>query len=207
MVNSGKRKYTKKTIMRGGAILFNLIAFTDNGRNMLPGPYPQMTGDSVLQFIDGTQDTFFNTFRRVKFSKSCSKCYLVKQGNRNVSYQLIYRDGNVFQYAAYDFNRFRLVRQNSQKSDVNAAAEFLKLPLGLPNSTFQFYSSGRGSPFYLTWESKLINAIREGQITIDQLLRFFFRNGNINTKNGFIVDHNLQNFWNAFYISHQQEFF
>lgn len=48
--------------MKGGAILFDLIAFTDNGIYTLNGPYPQMEGDNVLQFIDGTQDTFFNTF-------------------------------------------------------------------------------------------------------------------------------------------------
>lgn len=206
MVNSGKRKYTKKTIMRGGAISFSLIPFTDNGRHTLPGPYLIIEGDNVLQFIDRTQDTFFNTFRRVKFSKSCSKCYLVKQGNRNVSYQLIYRDGNIFQYAAYDLNRFRLVQQNTPMLDEDVSI-FLKLPEGLSNSSFQFHGSGRPPGIYHEWESKLENAIREGIISIDQLLRFFYNNGNKNRGFKVEVDRNLQNFWNFFYTKHQAEFF
>jgi hypothetical protein len=191
--------------MKGGAISFSLHPLTADGTQILPNPLV-MAGDSVIQFIDDTQDTFFNTFRRVKFSKSCSKCYLVRQGNRNVPYQLIYRDGNVFQYAVYDFNRFRLVQQNTQMTDKQAEI-FLSLPEGLPNSTFQFSGSGRGSAYYNQWEDKLLEAIREGNISIDQLLRFFFRNGNINTKTGFKVDHNLKNFWHHFYSRHQGEFF
>jgi hypothetical protein len=210
MVNSGKRKYTKKTIMSGGAIEFSLIGFsiqTPNG--IVPAPAPlQIAGNSVLYFIDGTQDTFFNTFRRVKFSKSSSTCYLVNQGTeiapRLTPYQLIYRDGNVFQYAAYDFNRFRLVQQNSQMSDEQAAI-FLSLPEGLPNSSFSFTGSGRAPGAYREWASKLEAAIREGNISIDQLFKFFYNNGNKNR--GFKVDINLQRFWNAFYIDHHGEFF
>ena len=208
MVNSGKRKYTKKKIMSGGAISFSLIALTENGRSMLPNPI-QIEGDSVLEFIDRTRETFFNTFRYIKFSKSCSKCYLVNQGTVNVPrwvpYQLIYRDGNVYQYAAYDFQRFRLVNQNSQMRHDEDVAMFLSLPVGLPNSTFQFSGSARAPPIYREWASKLETAIREGNISIDQLLRFFYNNGNKNR--GFKVDRNLQNFWNVFYTKHQGEFF
>jgi hypothetical protein len=205
MVNSGKRKYTKKTIMRGGAILFDLIPFTDDGRYILPGPYPQMTGDSVLEFIDGTHDTFFRSFRRVKFSKSFSKCYLVKQGNRNVPYQLIYRDGNVFQYTANNINRFRIVKQNSQMSD-EAIAEFLSLPPGTTNEDVRFIETGRGKPtLYLEWDRKLKNAIENGEISIDQLYNFFYTNGNRNKS--FKADKKLERFWNVFEHTYKDQFF
>ncbi len=201
MVNSGKRKYTKKTIMRGGAIEFSLIPFTDNGSHTLPGPYPQMTGDSVLQFIDKTHDTFFNTFRRVKFSKSCSKCYLVKQGNRNVPYQLIYRDGNVFQYAAYDFNRFRLVKQNSQMSDEDVAR--------LLNVTLEMIQMGTNAnirnPAYKQWESNLYSAISTGQISIEQIYNFLYTDGN--THNPFKAGKYVSHFWTAFHRKYEREFF
>ena len=76
MVNSGKRKYTKKKVMKGGAISFSLFGFeTDTIHGKIPAPETKIyNGTDQLTFIDRTSDSFFNTFRRVKFSKSCSKC-------------------------------------------------------------------------------------------------------------------------------------
>ena len=207
MVNSGKRKYTKKKVMKGGAISFSLYGFQSrsiNGRE-IPAPKPVIVdGNSVLKFIDKTSDTFFNTFRRVKFSKSCSKCYFVDER----PYQLIYdnSNSNIYQYAVYEPARFRAVLQNSSKDD-KAVADFLKLPAGLPNSSFQFTGSARAPGIYREWEFNLLNAIREGDISIDQLLKFFYNNGNKNR--GLKVDLNLhlQRFWNTFYREHQGEFF
>ena len=205
MVNSGKRKYIKKKVMKGGAISFSLYGFTSRNRNgrEIPAPEPvPVDGANVLQFIDGTHDTFFNTFRRVKFSKSCSKCYFVNER----PYQLIYdnSNSNVYQYAVNEPGKIRGVVQNSRKDD-KAVADFLKLPEGLPNSSFQFTGSGRATGLYRDWESQLETAIREGDISIDQLFKFFYNNGNKNR--GLKVDTNLQRFWNVFYKDHQQEFF
>ena len=82
---------------------------------------------------------------------------------------------------------------------------FLKLPEGLPISNFQFYGSGRAPPIYQAWETKLETAIREGNISIDQVLYFFYNNGNKNRD--FKVDGNLKRFWEIFYRDHQAEFF
>jgi hypothetical protein len=174
-----------------------------NGRE-IPAPKPVIVdGNSVLKFIDKTSDTFFNTFRRVKFSKSCSKCYLVNEA----PYQLIYNEnGYVYQYSVYDPERIRVVQQNTQMSDEQVAL-FLKLPEGLPNSSFQFTGSARAPGIYHVWESNILKKIREGDISIDQLLKFFYNNGNKNR--GLKVDLNLhlQRFWNTFYREHQGEFF
>jgi len=69
MVNSGKRKYTKKKVMKGGGIEFELIEYTKNGKQTLPNPF-KIKGEQVLEFIDGEKDTFFNTYRRFKFAKT-----------------------------------------------------------------------------------------------------------------------------------------
>jgi hypothetical protein len=207
MVNSGKKKYTKKTIMRGGAIEFSLIGFsiqTPNG--IVPAPAPlQIAGNSVLYFIDGTQDTFFNTFRRVKFSKSSSTCYLVNQGTeiapRLAPYQLIYRDGDVFQYAAYDFNRFRLVQQNSQMSDEDVA-KLLNVSLKMIQTET---NSHNGNPAYRKWELELYNAINNGLLTIDQIYNFLYTDGN--NHKSFKAGKYVSHFWTIFHKKYEREFF
>jgi hypothetical protein len=204
MVNTGKRKYTKKTIMNGGAIMFSLIPFTQNGRQNIPNTRA-IDGNEMLYFIDGLQDTFFNTFRSVKFSKSCSKCYLVKQGTTNVPYQLIYRDGYVYQYAANDTNRFRLVYQNHAILDRDLA-DFLSLPPETTWNNISWKETGYGDPeLFKKWDAKLKNAIENGEISIDQLLRFFYNNGNKNK--GFKADEKLERFWNVFQWKYQKQFF
>ena len=192
--------------MRGGAILFSLFGFpteTVNGRK-IPAPETKIVnGTDKLTFIDRTSDSFFNTFRRVKFSKSCSKCYYLEDR----PYQLIYdnRNGNVYQYALYEFDRYRAVVQNSPMTDEVAAEMFISLPKKMSNSDFQFLGSGRTPPAYTQWGTKLASAIRDGNISIDQVLKFFYNNGNKNK--GFKVDTDLQRFWNIFYREYQAEFF
>ena len=156
--------------------MFSLIPFTKNGRQNIPN-VRAIEGNEILHFIDGIQDTFFNTFRSVKFSKSCSKCYLVKQGNANVPYQLIYRDdGNVYQYAANDTNKFRLVYQNHEILDRDVA-EFLSLPPGTEWNDVLWKETGYGDPeLFKQWDAKLKNAIENGELSIDTLLRFFYTN-------------------------------
>ena len=201
MVNSGKRKYTKKN-MRGGAIEFSLIPFTQNGRQNLSRVLPK-EGSDILQFIDGTQDTFFNTFRRVKFSKSCSKCYLVNQGGIYVPYQLIYKeDNNVYQYTANDINRFRLVKQNSQMSqeDVN---RLLHVSLEMLNP--QIYQNINSNPVYKQWESNLYSAILEGQISIEQIYNFLYEGGN--NHKSFKAGKYVSAFWTKFHNKYKEKFF
>jgi len=208
MPNSGKRKYTKKTIMKGGAIEFLLIGFpieTPNG--IVPAPAPlQMAGNSVLYFIDGTQDTFFNTFRRVKFSKSCSKCYLVNQGTaiapRLTPYQLIYdMNGNVYQYAAYNYNISRVVQQTSQMSDQDVA-KLLNVSLEMMQTKTNSYN---GNPAYRRWESELYNAISTGQISIDQIYNFLYTDGN--NHKSFKAGKYVSHFWTNFHKKYEREFF
>ena len=58
MVNSAKRKYTKKKVMKGGAIVFSFIPFSKNGIQNSSKAYTKQ-GHTMLLFIDGTRDTFF----------------------------------------------------------------------------------------------------------------------------------------------------
>ena len=198
MVNSGKRKYTKKTIMRGGAIEFSLIPFIQNNRQNMSRAINKQ-GSEILLFIDGTHDTFFNTFRRVKFSKSCSKCYLVNQGSVVVPYQLIYKeDNNVYQYTANDMQRFRLVKQNSQMSDEDVAR--------LMNVTLEMLNSNINSnPAYKTWEYNLYEAISKGQISIDQIYNFLYTDGN--SHKAFKAGKNVGIFWTKFHSNYEKYFF
>jgi len=207
MPNSGKRKYTKKTIMKGGAIEFLLIGFpieTPNG--IVPAPAPlQMAGNSVLYFIDGTQDTFFNTFRRVKFSKNCSKCYLVNQGTaiapRLTPYQLIYdMNGNVYQYAAYNYNISRLVQQTSQMQD----KDVVKLLTVTPAMASQYSLENMNkNPVYREWETKLYNFIINGQISIDQIINFYYKKNGTSNFSG----RSASKFWSKFHSKYERQFF
>jgi hypothetical protein len=160
-------------------------------------------GSDILQFIDGTQDTFFNTFRRVKFSKSCSKCYLVDQGSIFVPYQLIYNENNnVYQYTANDKNRFRIVKQNSQMSD-EGVARLLDVTLQMLNP--QTYPNPNNNPAYKQWASNLYSAISNGQISIEQIYNFLYTDGN-NHKN-FKAGKFVSNFWTKFHSRYEREFF
>jgi hypothetical protein len=202
MVNSGKKKYTKKTIMRGGAIEFSLIPFTQNNRQNISRAINKQ-GSEILQFIDGTQDTFFNTFRRVKFSKSCSKCYLVNQGGVHIPYQLIYKeDNNVYQYTANNIARFRLVKQNSQMSDEDVA-RLLNVTLEMLNP--QTYPNPNNNPAYKQWESLLYNAISNGQISIEQIYNFLYTDGN--SHKAFKAGKYVSNFWTKFHSKYESVFF
>jgi hypothetical protein len=178
-----------------------LIPFTQNERQNLSRALNKQ-GSDILQFIDETQDTFFNTFRCVKFSKSCSKCYLVIQGGMYVPYQLIYRDGNVYQYTANDINRFRLVKQNSQMSqeDVN---RLLHVNLEMLNP--QLYPNVNSNPVYKQWESNLYSAILEGQISIEQIYNFLYTDGN--SHKPFKAGKYVSNFWTKFHNKYEGEFF
>lgn len=195
MVNSGKRKYTKKNMKGGEGIEFSLVEYTKNGLNTLPNPF-RMKGEQVLTFIDGTTDTFFDTYRRVKFSKSFSKCYLSNQDGTMLPYQLIYYDSdkNVYQVTANQKLIFKLVEQDSliKNDDVE------KL-LTVNNRT-----QNQNAVFKIL-EQKLYTAIKDGQISIDEVLKFFYKRGNKNR--GFKVDEILQKFWNTFYTKYQAEFF
>ncbi len=180
-----------------------MIPFTQNKRQNISRALNKQ-GSDILQFIDETQDTFFNTFRRVKFSKSCSKCYLVIQDGMYVPYQLIYRDGNVYQYTANDINRFRLVKQNSQMSQEDVERQF---SLSSISPSIQQYGSNTrdSNPAYIDWETSLYNALSTGQISIDQIYNFLYDNGNTNKsfKAGKIVGA----FWAAFRRKYEREFF
>ena len=203
MVNSGKRKYTKKTIMKGGAISFTLIGFTSINRNGkdLPAPEPIIVnGISLLTFIDQSRDTFFNTFRHVKFSKSCSKCYILD----GKPYQLIYdnSNGNVYQYAVYEFNRFRAVVQNSLMSD-EAVSELLNVSLKMLNSIT--YPNVNSNPAYKEWERQLYDAIINGQISIEQIYNFLYQDGD--NHKPFKAGKYVSNFWTKFHQKYEREFF
>jgi hypothetical protein len=186
MVNSGKRKYTKKNMKGGEGIIFSLVEYTKNGLNTLPNPF-RMKGEQVLTFIDGTTDTFFNAYRHVKFSKSFSKCYLSDQDGTMLPYQLIYYDSdkNVYQVTANQKPIFKLVEQDSLIKGENA----VKKLLSVNNS-----KSVNNSNINLI-VTTLRNAILHGNISIDEVLKFFFINGNKNK--GFRVDGNLQKIWDS----------
>ena len=207
MVNTGKRKYTKKKIMRGGAISFSLLGFeitTPNG--IVPAPTPlQIIGNSVLNFIDGTRDTFFNTFRRVKFSKSCSKCYLVNPGTANAPrltpYQLIYdMNGNVYQYAAYNYNISRLVQQISQIKDEDVAKILTVTPVMANKYSLENMNK---NPVYKEWETKLYNFIINGQISIDQIITFYHKKNVTSNFSG----RSASKFWSKFHSKYERHFF
>jgi hypothetical protein len=200
MVNSGKRKYTKKKVMKGGAISFSFIPFNKNGNQSSYGIYPKQ-GKNLLLFIDGTQDSFFNTYIRVKNLKSWSKVYfyLTDDGKRKedppTPFQLIYQtDNKVYQYNTTEVNRLRLVQQHSQMLYEDFKEEFK-----ISHSTLGITSYGsnpnNSNPFYRQWDYKLSDAIFNGKISIDQL--YFFLNDNP----GKIVS----NFWIAFKRKHNLE--
>ncbi len=109
MINSGKRKYTKKKVMSGGRI-FKLTAFSANGRQNQSNVLV-MDGNQVLNFVDKTADTFENTyFKALTFGSS--KCYLVIKDGQLYPYQLIRgEDRNVYQYGVYNFDIKRIVEQ------------------------------------------------------------------------------------------------
>ena len=111
MVNSGKRKYTKKKIMSGGENDYILRALHPNGRQNTSNEF-RINGSTKLSFIDGTEDTFHNIYNMLTgFIRrfTYSKCYLVNQGGKLIPYQLIYENQNVYQYAAHDYNIKRIV--------------------------------------------------------------------------------------------------
>jgi len=81
-------------------------------------------------------------------------------------YQLIYNefDNNVYQFTANEIIRFKLVQQDSQIKDDDVEKLFI-------NNSNQNLTNKK-------LEKKLYYAIIDGQISIDQVLRFFFNNGN-----------------------------
>ena len=193
MVNSGKRKYTKKKVMRGGAIEFSFIPFTKNGNQSSSGIYTKQ-GTKRLQFIDGTQDSFFNTYIRVKNLKSWSKVYfyLTDDGRYiedQTPFQLIYNqtDNKVYQYNTTEINRLRLVQQHSPMSYDDFKKKFSITHI-TPGIKSYGSNPNNSNPFYLDWDAKLYNAIFNGEISIDQLYNF------LNDDPGKI----LVNFWIAF---------
>jgi hypothetical protein len=120
MVNSGKRKYTKKKIMSGGENDYILRALYPNGRQNKSNEFI-INGSTNLSFIDGTQDSFQNIYNKLAgFIKTFpySKCYLVSQGSKLIPYQLVYENENVYQYAAYDKNIKRLVIPPTPKAHI-----------------------------------------------------------------------------------------
>jgi hypothetical protein len=181
-----------------------LYGFTSRNRNGREIPAPELVpvnGANELQFIDGTRDTFFNTFRRVKFSKSCSKCYFVNER----PYQLIYNsNNNVYQYSVYEPDRIRTVVQNSEMSQEDVERQF---SLSSISPLIQQYRSNTrpSNPAYVDWETRLYDAISNGKISIDQIYNFLYDNRNTNKsfKAGKIVG----TFWAAFHSKYKDVFF
>ena len=199
MVNSGKRKYTKKKVMKGGAIVFSFISFNKNGSQSSSGIYTKQ-GTKMLQFIDGTQDTFFNTYMRVKNFKICSKVYfyLTDDGSRTedaTPFQLIYQtDNKVYQYNTTEINRVRLVQQQSEMTDEQVRSEFVLSHITPGIIKFGSDANNR-NPIYAEWDAKLNDAIFNGKISIDQLYNILDNSGKIVSKFwiAFKLKHNLQN--------------
>ncbi len=169
-----------------------------------------MKGQELLQFIDGNSDTFFNTYKRVRFSKSASKCYLSDQDGEQQLYQLIYddTDKNVYQYLVNKENlvnkktKKKIVKQRSQLLFDDQLKNLLELNEGIKNIKNNIISD---NPDYKKWAQKLYKAIKDGQISIDEVLKFFYTKGNINSE--LKVSGNLLKFWNTFYIMYKSEFF
>jgi len=193
--------------MKGGAIEFSFIPFTPNGRQNLSKVYTKQ-GTKLLLFIDGTQDTFFNTFRRVKFSKSCSKVYfyLTDYGQRiedHTPFQLIYQTDNlVYQYNTTEVNRLRLVKQNSLIKDTAEVERLLNVTLKMLNENLQNLNS---NPEYQHWERQLYDAIISGQISIDQIYNFLYEGGNNHKR--FKAGKYVGAFWTKFHQKYEREFF
>jgi hypothetical protein len=186
MVNSGKRKYTKKKVMKGGAIVFSFIPFNKNGNQNSSGVYTKQ-GTKTLQFIDGSRDTFFNTYIRVKNLKSCSKVYFyLTDDGRSIEdptpFQLIYQtDNKVYQYNTTEINRVRLVQQESEMSDDQVRKEFVLFHY-TPGIIKHGTVASNDNPFYAEWDAKLYDAIFNGKISIDQLYNIIDKPGKIGSK-------------------------
>ena len=194
--------------MKGGAIEFSFIPFTPNGRQNLSNVYTKQ-GTNLLLFIDGTKDTFFNTFRRVKFSKSCSKVYfyLTDDGERiedpPTPFQLIYQTDNiVYQYNTTEIKRLRLVKQNSQMSEDDVKKLLTVTPQMLGTSITSIETLNQ-NPTYRQWEAELYHAIVNGQISIDQIINFYFKqNGSPN-----FSGRSASKFWTKFHQKYERDFF
>lgn len=111
MNNSGKRKYTKKKVMSGGDNIYKLVPFHRNGKEN-HGNVIEITGETILHFVDLTEASFQETFSNTLI-KGSSKCYLVEKDGHYYPYQLI-RDDNdrtkVYQYQLTNFNIRRIVK-------------------------------------------------------------------------------------------------
>jgi hypothetical protein len=209
MNNSGKRKYIKKN-MKGGEFVFILyrIILDDNGNGWNQDKRKPfiMEGEQLLQFIDGERDTFFNTYKHVRFSKSVSKCYLSDQDGEQLFYQLIYddRDKNVYQYLVNKTIQKKIVKQRSLDLFDVDLKNLLELNNRIKNKNIN-NNNISDNPDYRQWAQKLYEAIKDNKYTIDQVLRFFYNNGNINSD--LKVSGNLLKYWNTFYKMYKKEFF
>ena len=145
MVTTGKRKYTKKTIMRGGENLF-IIQAMSNPTTPKKHYTMEYGGYHTINFIDDTQIRFEDLYNFVKSTQSYSKCY------RNIrfkkayfeAFQLIYKEGEVREYSIDgDAYSYSIVKPKSEFS----ANFFKNLPILKSNWSFTTKESRPNSNF------------------------------------------------------------
>ena len=152
-------------IQKGGNRKYMLIDKDDVSNRF------ETDGSSLLYFNDRTNATFYETYDSIKRSGLASKCYFIS--HTNMWYQLIYKDGVVYQYSC-DGLFVRRVEQVQQLSDEQVRA-LIKVDVhaGSP-STY----SGE-NPTYDKWENALFTELENGNTTVDDIKRIIYNTENL----------------------------
>jgi hypothetical protein len=124
----------------------------------------QMVGNKILNFNDETNATFNETYDSVRSTRSASKCYFIEM--TRTWYQLIYKDGLVYQYS-YNGKLVRRVEVVTRLSDDQIRT--------LINVNVH---SGSGdqedNPIYVKWENDLFRVLENGDTTVDNIKRIIY---------------------------------